>query len=173
VPDITEILKRAKPRETTVPIYLAGDVAAELERLERQLADVGGDAWAADSLADTDPREPIARKIEAARKKLKASEVEFRFRALPDKGWSDLLAEHPAKEEGQLFDAATFPRALIAACAVDPAMTPEQVDELYAVLNHAQRNALFDGAFGVNTEGTQIPFSVTASAILAGRTAGK
>ena len=165
--DIEALLKRAKPRETTVAVYLAGDLVADIERLERQLADAGGTQWQADSLASKNPAVVIADKIEAARKRLKASEEEFRFRALSDDQWSDLLAAHPPKDpEKNLFDPDTFPRALIAACCIDPVMSPEQVDRLFAVLNQAQRNEIFDGAYGVNTEGTAVPFSLNASAIL-------
>jgi hypothetical protein len=174
VADIEALLKKAKPRETTVSVFLAGDVVADIERLERQLADVGASAWSADSLASADPRKPIAEKIAAARERLKKSEAEFRFRALPDKDWSDLLAAHPPRDaEKEMFNPETFPRALIAACCVDPVMTPEQVDRLFGVLNQAQRNQVFDGAYEVNTEGTSIPFSVTASALLAGLGDGK
>ena len=172
MPNIEEILKKAKPRETTVPLYLAGDLVAEIEILERQLAEAGDGTWTPDSMADTDPRAPIAEKIAQVRKKLKASEVVFRFRALPDTEWSDLLAAHPPKDENGIFDVDTFPRAVISKCCVSPIMTPEQVDRLNAVLNQPQRNQLFDGAYGVNTEGTALPFSVTASGILAGLTAG-
>lgn len=174
--NIEAILKRAKPRETTVPIYMAGDLVAELERLERQLAEAGDQSWdhgQGPSLAGADPTRAVAEKIAATRSKLKASEVEFRFRALPDWSdeeavttWSNLLAAHPPKNENEIFNADTFPRALIVACCVDPVMSPEQVDKLTAVLNQAQRNSLFDGAYSVNTEGTQVPFSVNASAIL-------
>lgn len=178
---IDAILKKAKPRETTVPIYMAGDLVAELERLERQLAEAGEQSWDhAPSLTGDDPTRAIAQKIAATRQKLKASEVEFRFRALPDWSddpavttWSDLLAVHAPKNENETFNADTFPRALISACCVDPVMSPEQVDQLNAVLNQAQRNELFEGAFSVNTEGTQVPFSVTASGILASLTDGK
>lgn len=169
MPNIEDILKKAKPRETTVALYMAGDLVAEIELLERQLAEAADETW--NSLTDTDPRTPIAEKIAATRKKLKASETVFRFRALPDTEWSDLLAAHPPKDENGLFDVATFPRAVIAKCCISPIMTPEQVDRLNAVLNQPQRDQLFDGAFGVNTEGTSLPFSVTASGILAGLTA--
>lgn len=172
--DIEALLKKAKARETTVPVYLAGDLVAEIERLERQLAEAGSAQWRADSLADTNPTRAIAEKIEAARKRLKASEVEFRFRALPDAQWSDLLAAHPPKDpERETFNTDTFPRALIAACAIDPVMNPEQVDRLFGVLNQGQRNDLFNGAFQVNTEGTNLPFSVSASAILGALGDGK
>lgn len=169
MPDITDILKRAKQRETTVQIYLAGDVLAEIERLERKLSDSNADTWKAASLASKNPAAKIAEQIAAARKRLQDSEVEFLFRAMPDQAWSDLLAAHPPQDaDRQQFDVKTFPRALIAACCVDPVMAPEQVDELFGVINQAQRNALFNGAFEANTEGTDVPFSVTASGILAG-----
>jgi hypothetical protein len=178
--DIEKLLAGAKPRETTVQVYMAGDVMAEIERLERQLADAGQEAWQTDSLAASSPTKAIAQKIEAARKRLKASETEFRFRALPDwsddpavKTWSGLLAEHPGKNDQELWNPDTFPRALIAACCLDPVMTPEQVDRLFAVLNQAQRHQVFDGAYEANTEGTSLPFSVSASVLQAARGDGK
>lgn len=170
---IESILKKAKPRETTAVVYMAGDLVAELERLERQLAEAGDQTWAEPSLAAADPSRDIAQKIAAVRKRLKASEVEFRFRALPDKEWSDLLAAHAPRNDTEMFNAETLPRELIAACAVDPEMAPEQVDQLYAVLNQAQRNTVFDAAFSANTEASSIPFSVSASAILGALGDGK
>ncbi|MFC4034538.1 hypothetical protein ACFO3J_24120 [Streptomyces polygonati] len=178
--DIDALLKKAKPRETTVAVYLDGATGAEIERLERQLAQVGADEWAP-SLADTDLRRPIAEKIAAARRKLRASEAEFRFRALPDwsddpevKTWSDLLAAHPPENPAEVvFNVKTFPRVLISACAIDPVMTPEQVDRLFAVINQAQRDAVFQAAYDANTEASSVPFSVSASAILAAHGDGK
>ncbi|MFD0429427.1 hypothetical protein ACFQ60_22385 [Streptomyces zhihengii] len=52
-------------------------------------------------------------------------------------------------------------------------MTPEQLDELFEVLNEGQRSEMFDCAYAVNTEATSIPFSVTASGILSSLTDGK
>lgn len=172
VADINDILKRAKQRETTVQIYLAGDVLATIERLERQLSDANADAWKSSSLADTDPTEKLARQIAAARKKLQDSAVEFRFRAMPAKAWSDLVAQHPPVKADDLFNAETFAPALISVACIDPVMTVEQVTELFDVINQAQRNTLFDAAFQANTEGTDVPFSVSASGILSALGAG-
>jgi hypothetical protein len=169
--DINAIIKKATAREDTVVIYMAGNLVAQISRLERQLAEASDGTWKPDSMADADPTRPIAEKIATVREKLKASATEFAFRALPGEEWSDLLAAHPGTDE-QLFDPKTLPRMLISASCYDPAMTPEQVDALFVVINQAQRNELFDTAYGVNTEGTSIPFSVTASGILAGLTAG-
>jgi hypothetical protein len=171
MPDISEIIKRAKPRETTVTLYLAGDEAAEIERLEGQLAGLS-DTWKPTSLASTNPAEALAKKIKAARERIAKSAVEFQFRALGDKAWSDLIAAHPSKQEGQDYDPETFPRALVSACCVDPVMTAEQADALFEVLNVGQRNELMNGAFDVNAAATSIPFSVSASGILAAITGG-
>jgi hypothetical protein len=172
MPDISEILKKAKRREKSVFLCLAGDAVAELEGLEKQLAKLG-DAWQPDSLAASDPRIKLAKQVAAAREHVRASETEFRFRALGDREWSDLHAAHPAKEKGQAWDPETFAPALISACSVDPVMTVEQVRELFELLNAGQRDVLWQGAYDANVEATGIPFSLNASGILDSLTAGK
>ena len=172
MPDISEILKKAKRRQKSVHLCLAGDLVADLEALERQLAEAG-DAWSPDSLAAADPRVALAKKVAAARDKVRKSYVEFRLQALGDKEWSDLLAAHPGKEKGHGWDPETFPKALIAACAVDPVMLPDQVSELFEVLNEGQRAELFQCAYDVNSEAPGVPFSLSDSGILAALTAGK
>ena len=62
MPDITEILKRARPRERSVTLCLAGDEAAEVERLERQIAELS-DTWQPESLGAKDPSEALAKRI--------------------------------------------------------------------------------------------------------------
>jgi hypothetical protein len=105
--DIADILKKAKRREKSVYLCLAGEEIAELDRLERQLAELGK-AWQPGSLADADPREKLAKQVAAARKKVRGAETEFRFRALGDKEWSDLLAAHPSQDKAQMWDPETF-----------------------------------------------------------------
>ncbi|MEV5138425.1 hypothetical protein AB0K71_05705 [Streptomyces syringium] len=172
MPDISEILKRAKPRERSVFLCLAGDEAAEVERLERQLAELS-DTWAPASLGATNPGEKLAKQIKAARERMRKGEVEFKLRALGDKTWSDLVAAHPSKNKNEAWDPQTFPKALLSQCCVDPVMTADQVTELFEVLNEGQRNELMQAAYDVNAEATSVPFSVSASAILSSLTAGK
>ncbi|QXE36211.1 hypothetical protein KQY30_20150 [Streptomyces sp. GMY02] len=172
MPDISEILKRAKPREKSVFMCLAGDVIAEIDRLERELAGLS-DTWTPDSLASSNPGEKITTKIKALREQMKAAETEFRFRAIGARAWSDLVAAHPSKNPNEGWDPETFPRALVSVCCVDPVMTPEQVDALFEVLNEGQRSDLMQAAYDVNAEATSIPFSVSASAIFSSLTDGK
>ncbi|MFR9796635.1 hypothetical protein ACL02U_12125 [Streptomyces sp. MS06] len=171
MPDINDILKKARPREHTVRICLAGDVAAEVERLEAQLAAVS--EWKPNSIAEQHPGVELAKKISAAREKMREAEIEFTFRALGAKAWSDLVAQHPSEAEDQAWDADTLAPALVAASSVDPVMSQEQVDELFEQLNNGQRDELIGAAWSVNGEATSVPFSLAASAILASHTGGK
>lgn len=173
MPDITQILSQAKAREKSVYLCLAGDLIAEVDRLERQLGELSGDPWQPDSLAATNPAQKIAKQIKAVRDRMKKAETEFRFRALGDKKYSDLMAAHPAKTAEEAWDPQTFPKALVTACAIDPVMTEEQAEALFEILNEAQRHELMQAAYDVNNEATSIPFSVTASGILNSRTAGR
>lgn len=170
--DIADILKKAKRREKSVYLCLAGEEIAELDRLERKLAAMGK-AWEPGSLADADPRDKLAKQVSGLRKKIRESETEFRFRALGDREWSDLLAAHPSPDADKMWDPETFGPALIAACAVDPVMTAEQVKELFEVLNGAQRDELWRGAYEVNVEAPGIPFSLADSGILDSLIGGK
>ncbi|WP_327378015.1 hypothetical protein OG393_31055 [Streptomyces sp. NBC_01216] len=171
MPDIEDILKRARPREHTVRVCIAGDVAAEVDRLEAELASLSD--WKPGSMADQHPGIELAERISAAREQMRAAEVSFTFRALGRLEWSDLVAQHPGQTADEAWDSKTLPLALVSACAIDPVMTPEQVDDLFETLNEAQRQQLIEAAWQVNGEGTSIPFSLHASAILASRTDGK
>jgi len=171
MPDIKDVLAKIKPRELRVRICLAGDVAAEVDRLEAELASVSN--WKAASMADQHPGLALAEQIAAARERMKESEVEFTFRALGAKAWSDLVAMHPGKTDEDAWDTDSLAPALVAASAVDPEMTREDLDQLFEGLNMGQRQELMDAAWQVNGEATSIPFSLHASAILASRTDGK
>lgn len=171
MPDIKDVLKKVRPRELTVRVCLAGDVAAEVERLEAQLSSLS--EWRPDSIADQNPGVEIAEKIAAARREMQEAEVEFTFRSLGAEAWSDLVAMHPGKTEDAAWDDNTLPPALVAASCVDPEMTPEDLAQLFEALNLGQRQQLIEAAWQVNGEATSVPFSLHASAILASHTDGK
>jgi hypothetical protein len=171
MPNIKEVLAKAKPREHTVRICVAGDVAAEYDRLEAELTSTA--QWQPQSMAEANPSTALAERMVALQEQMREAEVEFTFRALGKLAWSDLVAQHPSSIEGELVDADSLAPALVAACAVDPEMTPEDVDELFETLNHGQRQKLTEAAWHVNGEATNVPFSLHASAILASLTAEK
>ncbi|MER7517775.1 hypothetical protein [Streptomyces sp. NPDC126499] len=171
MPDIKDILAKARPREHSIRICVAGDLAAEYDRLQAELSAVS--TWQPQSMAEENPSAAIAERMAELQEQMKDAEVEFTFRALGAKAWSDLVAEHPGKTPDEAWDAETLAPALVSACAVDPAMTPAEVDELFEALNVGQRQQLIDAAWQVNGEATAVPFSLHASAILASRTDGK
>jgi hypothetical protein len=114
----------------------------------------------------------VAEAIEDVEARMVEHTIPFRLRALGPKDWSDLIAAHPPRPDTdeqtfgeRVFNTETYPPALIAACCFDPAMTVDQVRELFEVLNEGQRNALFNGAWRANM-GIDVPFSPAASAML-------
>ncbi|MFJ3793902.1 hypothetical protein [Kitasatospora sp. NPDC090091] len=160
---IADVLARVKPREETITLYLDGAAAGRIAELEAQLADLAD--WQPDSLAAADPRRAIAKEIAAVQDQIRDSAQPFTFRALPAKAWSDLLAVHPGRHAQELYNPTTLPTALVSACAVEPAMTPEEYEQLAEVLNQAQRDELELAAWRVNNEATSVPFSLAASAL--------
>lgn len=166
--DIEAIISNARRREATVSLCLAGDLVGEYEALERQLTDPA--ALVGDSLAGS-PRVAIAHRMEELREEMAAHLVNFRFRGLAPLAWSDLLAAHPGGP-GETFDLATLGPAAVAACCIDPVMTTEQFERLAEGLTAGQQRELMDAVWNINTAAVQqVPFSLVASATVAGHTA--
>lgn len=159
MPDIADILAKAVPRERTVAVCLAGDLAGEADRLQADLEALG-DAWQPSSMGDVDPRREIGQRLEAVRGQMRGAAVDFTFRALGHIPYSGLIAAHPAPEGSQEpYDPGSFLPALLAACSIDPVMTPRQALELLGLLNDGQARELFAAALQVNEEPSPLPFS--------------
>ncbi|MGR3870987.1 hypothetical protein ACUXZZ_20635 [Streptomyces graminifolii] len=166
MPKIEDILKAATPRERTVRVCIRGDLAGEAERIAAELAKVSED-WEPSDLTEVHPARELAAQLKAVREEAREAEAPFTLRYIGDKAYSDLLAAHPGNDN-ELFDSVTFPRGLIAASCVDPVMTDEQVIELFEVINEGEIKKLFDAAWDVHNSSDLIPFSLAASALLAG-----
>ncbi|GAA3416226.1 hypothetical protein [Streptosporangium vulgare] len=167
---IADIIGQVKRPEKTVPICLAGDLQAEFEDLERDLA-IARDKPAEGTLAGgSNPiATTIAQQIVELRERMREHTTVFRFRGLPRKAWSDLVAECPPGDdakEGADVDWETFGVALVAACVVEPTMTVEDAGQLAEVLTQAQWDSLFAAAYSVNKRDVDVPFSYAASAVL-------
>ena len=158
MPDISALLAAASPRELTVKVCLAGDAAGEAEALEAELGQLG--EWRPTSMGETNPAYVLQERLEAARQRVREASVEFRFRALGHRAYSDLIAAHPAAEGSkEPYDAGTFLPALLSACCVEPSLTPAQVDRLLDVVNDGTARTLFATALAVNEEPSPLPFS--------------
>lgn len=157
MPNISELLAGASPREVTVQVCLAGDAGAELEALEVELGELG--EWQPTSLGETNPAYELQERISVARERARESAVEFRFRALGHRAYSNLLAAHPAPDGSkEPYDAGTFLPAVLAACCIEPSLTPAQVDRLLDVVNDGTARTLFATALAVNEEPSPVPF---------------
>ncbi|MER6531154.1 hypothetical protein [Streptomyces sp. NPDC001508] len=165
--NIADILKQAKPRERTVMVCIRGDLAGEAERLSDELAKVSED-WEPADLTEEHPGRKIAARLKQVRDQAREAEVPFTLRYIGDRAYSDLLAAHPSDKDEELFNSDTFPRALIAASSVDPVMSEDQVTELFEVINEGEIKKLFDAAWDVHNSADTVPFSLAASALLAG-----
>lgn len=169
--NIDEVIASAKLPEKTIPMVLRGDLQAEWEDLERQLrAEEDSDDNV--SLAGNPKARELSERMEKLAETMREHEVVFRFRGLSSKAYSDLLTQHRAPEDkrdeavdGMDWD--TFPAALIAACAVDPAMTLQQAERLNEAVSHRQWDDLFATAMACNRAQVSVPFSLSASAIRA------
>lgn len=163
---ITDILKQAKPRERTVMVCIRGDLAGEAERLSEEISKVSED-WEPSDLSEEHPARALSAQLKEVRDQAREAEVPFTLRYIGDKAYSDLLADHPGKDDSELFNQDTFPRALIIASCVDPVMNEDQAAELFEVLNQGEIQKLANAAWDVHTSADLVPFSLAASALLA------
>ena len=157
---MADILALAKPREASVTVCLAGDLAAEVDRITAELDALEGRP--ATSLADGAARARLTAELDEVRELMQEAEVTFRFRALEPKDYSDLIAAHPCP--GKDWDPDTLPPDLLARSAVEPKMTLEEAQSLYSVVNDGDRGRLFSAAWRANNTAIAIPTSRAASA---------
>lgn len=159
---IDDILASASLPEQTVSLCLNGRLNAEHQALDAELKAMG--EFTQSHLGEADPRAPLAQRIADIEAQMAASETPFVFRALPQRRYRELLNAHPG-EPSQRFNADTFPRELIAACCIDPALSLPDVDRLFDALNEGAVEVLFMAAFTVNEGLSRVPFSKAASAV--------
>lgn len=172
--DIESIIDEAEPATAAVTICVKGNLKAEYERLDAQLGDV---SQAATSLAGG-PGTEIAARMAKLQEQMQAYQRTFVFRAVtPRRKWRDMLAKRPIKtpdmdDEAFLDVYHPWVCAVVAASALDPAMKPDQVERLADKLSDGDWQKLAQGAWRVNDDSSEIPFSVAAS-VLSRSTGGK
>lgn len=164
-----DIIRSAKLPEATVPVCVRGDLAAEVERLDKQLTDLNSNTDG--RLVGNAQARELAERIEALRAEMADSTVALRLRAMPHREWAKLAAAHKPRE-GEDVDQAlginmeTFPAALIRASIVDPELDHDTWDTLADTLTFEQWDTLTTAAWNLNRREVSVPFSATASRIL-------
>lgn len=164
--DIKAIIKKTKPVQAEATICLDGTLFPVRDKIREQLD--GLEDWESQSLSDVDPRTALKAELAVVEQKMRDASQTFTFKSIGGKASSDLLAEHPSPkddkgEDKYAFDPATYPVALVAAASLDPAMSLEDAEALFDVLNLAQRNDLFNAAFSASSKGLSLPFLLPVS----------
>jgi len=94
------------------------------------------------------------------------NEVTLKYQAIGMRAYDKLVAKHPPKPdqraEGSSFDIDTFAPALIAACSVEPEISPAQAKEIWESDDWSRGDVmvLFRNAVELNNRGLDVPFSV-------------
>lgn len=164
--DIESIIDEAEPAQTAVTICVKGNLKAEYERLEAQLGDMG---QAATNLAGDRPGADTAARMVELREQMKTYERAFVMRAVtPRRAWRNLQAKRPVKTpemDDEAFADLYHPWvcSVVAASALDPAMTVAQAERLADKLSDGDWGKLANAAWKVNDSSSEIPFSVAAS----------
>lgn len=171
-PSVKDLIAGAKLPERSVAVCLQADLTAQMQDLERQLADAERERNAgAGSLASGSPSRRISQEIEALHEEMLAHTLEFRVRALPRHQFTALRKSHPPRE-GNTYDQAaetnleTMTEALVRACVVEPELDAEDWANLDERISDAQWQQLANAAWAVCARDTAVPFSRSASRIL-------
>jgi hypothetical protein len=95
-----------------------------------------------------------------------SNEVTLQYQAIGMRAYDKLVAKHPPKPdqraEGSSFDIDTFAPALIAACSVDPEISPSEAKAIWDSEDWSRGDVmvLFRNAVELNNRGLDVPFSV-------------
>ncbi|MFB4280851.1 hypothetical protein ACBJ59_36565 [Nonomuraea sp. MTCD27] len=168
-----DIKAKLRRPERTVTLCLVGDLQAQYEQLERDLArarDKASEGTLA-SGANADATR-IAREIQALQEEMREHTETFRFRGLARRAYRDLIAAHPPTDEQVEKNPEvdvnwdTFGVSLITACCISHDLNEDEVGELVDELTAAQYGSIFTAAQAVNVIELDVPNSFTASAVL-------
>lgn len=190
--DIKALVRSSKRAERTVPICLRGDLVAQFEELDRQLAVELAKAEAPSGdrrLTARVPGQQTAEAMAKLREQMSESTVAFRLRALAPARWATLRAEHPPRkgEDGKAVtsdiigvNSDTFFEPLIRESIYYPVIddetweilmgrgvpTEEDPDAGQRGFSDGQLDSLGGAAWLLNRGEVDIPFSRVASRIL-------
>lgn len=164
---IEQVLKQARPKTVTVQVCLRGDLLALHEQGEKELADARRVAETENAYSGAPD---LARRVQEIEAEIDAAQTSFTFTAVGQKAWTDLYVAAGLGEETPETDPAFIAWMLsaVAASCSEPAMSDEQAERLFSVLNFGQWQLLWKACLDANVQGTSVPFSAAASAVLRG-----
>lgn len=163
---VEDLIGRAKPPVRSVTICMDQSMQAEHDELIEQLeqaqrsqgSKMGGSSEAVD----------LANRIGEVERAMQEHLQTFHFKGLSKNALSVLYKRFPSEDKGLLWDMEGGGHALVAAAAVDPAMSEEQAKRLFDALSDGQAN-LLTGAAWLASKGTNsVPLSARASELRRG-----
>lgn len=162
---IKDKLKAARRAERIVPICLRGDLAAEFDKVKRDLDQLPQEDA---SLAAGGRRRELREQLEEIRAEMLESTVDFRIQAIPRTRWTELAIQHPARpdvitDKSIGVNEDEFIPALLREGLVSPVLDDEDWEALDAALTRAQFLELGNAAWEVNQQRVSVPFLPPAS----------
>lgn len=167
-PDVDALIDQARKPEKTVTVCLRGDLIAEIEDREQQIARMAAD----DRVASQRAR--LGDEIDQLREQMQAASITLRFRALDRLAWADLEGKHPPRKDEETgetnrfdvvgFNVDTLIAEAIPMSLVTPKLTAAKLDKLLAVLTDQQYDEIAGTIYRLNKDRVTVPFSVLASA---------
>lgn len=155
-----DVLKAVKPVTRTVSICVDGELEDERLRLERQYRDAVKADDDAEDEAHTMQAPALADALADLQARAKDATVDFTFKAIGRKAWTDLMAAHPPTDEQTKdlpeeavlrWNPLEFPPAAIAASLSEPdGFDAVKVAELEQTLSEGQWKRLWSGCVIAN-----------------------
>ena len=162
IPDLKTLLAEKATRPTaSIKVPLDQAARAEIERLEAELSEIAADAKPKRMGAGS-PLKAKAQEIEAARERMKASEVSFRFEALTHEQREQIRKDMRGRDEPDEVNL----RAIAAMCVEPKGATWQDFRDLRDRLGAQIFDAIDATATRAAGVDWSVPFSSAASHIL-------
>jgi hypothetical protein len=166
---IEDVLGKAKVPVRSVQICLDADLQGEHDELTARLDVLRQES--VNTMGQTSEGKEVADRIREIEAEMRESEVTFKFRGLTKAGLRKVQDRFPPPEpnpRGLIWDVEEGAYALIAASAVEPAMTEDQAKQLLDMISQGHADRMVGAAWLASTGSTQVPFSARASELTNG-----
>jgi len=153
--DSAELLRRKKPRVRVVEVMLDDTDVTERDRLVVEIARVERqESWDGGDMAS--PLPALKQRLFDIEEQIRSNTAKITFQAVPRTAWQKMIDEL-CDEDGTITEA--FARGIVQASATDPKLSVDEVDQIWDTWSAAETDALYLGAWRVNREVRDIPFT--------------
>lgn len=163
---VEDLIGRAKPPVRSVTICMDQSMQAEHDELVEQLEAVRRDKG--DKMGANSQAVDLANRIGEVEAAMQEHLQTFHFKGLSKNALAVLFKRFPSDDKGTWWDMNGGGHALVAAAAVDPAMTEDQAKRLFDALSDGQADLLVGAAWLASKGTNAVPLSVRASELRRG-----